>query len=989
MANFRVRARTIDLLGRQQIANISTAISELFKNAHDAYADNVEVDYFRDDGLFVLRDDGLGMTKEDFLERWLTLGTDSKVGSFAGLNLPQVDSGKDIRQILGEKGIGRLAIAVIGRQLLILTRARMDGVASDELTVAYLHWGMFELPGISLEEIVVPVATFKASKLPDLSDVQKLTKLARENLVSLKSKIDEKIYAPIEVDMITFKADPNHASSYLEEPSFKEDNCGTHFYIQPADEILKDDIDTREEKMKATRFEKSLIGFTNTMIPTALPPKIITKFRDYVDEGEPIDRIGDKAFFSKKDFKKCDHHIEGTFDERGQFRGSFSIYQTEPSPYTLNWKNATARETACGPFKLSIAVVQGNKTDSLLEASEHARIAQVLNRHGGLYIYKDGIRVQPYGGPDYDFLDIERRRTLKASDYYYSFRRLMGAVELNAERNFALAEKAGREGFQENLAYHQFRSILMNFFIQSAADFFRKSGDSSDAFQDIRGEMQHLHAVRQKRSKQSHNKKSNFQESLDSFFKKSGDGFFEKEVGKLNLELEREIAKELLRKKSMSSKALSIAHVELTFLERAEQLKEAATLSKPRGVGLSKESINQWKAYLAESEHIIRSVVRPLEHTIEKVVSKAVRDGKLDLDASRRLDAAILIFSKQRMSAIKADNKKAQEHLTDLRSEVTELAKGSFQKVARVVDEVKADLKLAKSTVNSGTGLSKVKEVLENKVDNVFLEEHGKLTKLVAQLEVIRANINADDLDLIEVAEALEEENIALKERQEVDFELAQIGMALNTISHEFGKTAGGLRDGFRRMKAWAEANSEIEPLYNDMRVSFEHLDNYLSMFNPLDSRLQGSATKISGKEIYRFLSGLFGRRLERHNIEIVASKEFLNSSFYGFQSDFYPAFVNLVDNSIYWAEPKTDKRGLIELLADGDDLLIKDNGPGVDKRDAENIFVLNFTRKPGGRGMGLHISRQALQKFGYSLTLDDLKSGEGATFRISKNSDL
>ena len=43
-ATFKARARTLDMLGRQQIAGIPTAISELFKNAHDAYADRVEVD---------------------------------------------------------------------------------------------------------------------------------------------------------------------------------------------------------------------------------------------------------------------------------------------------------------------------------------------------------------------------------------------------------------------------------------------------------------------------------------------------------------------------------------------------------------------------------------------------------------------------------------------------------------------------------------------------------------------------------------------------------------------------------------------------------------------------------------------------------------------------------------------------------------------------------------------------------------------------------
>ena len=60
MAKFTARARTIDMLGRQQIAGAATAISELFKNAHDAYASRVEVDYYRPEKLFLLRDDGIG-----------------------------------------------------------------------------------------------------------------------------------------------------------------------------------------------------------------------------------------------------------------------------------------------------------------------------------------------------------------------------------------------------------------------------------------------------------------------------------------------------------------------------------------------------------------------------------------------------------------------------------------------------------------------------------------------------------------------------------------------------------------------------------------------------------------------------------------------------------------------------------------------------------------------------------------------------------------
>src|SRR5262245_19940452 len=141
MAKFRTRARAVDMLGRQQIAGIPTAISELFKNAHDAYANSAEVDYFRQDDIFVLRDDGVGMTEEEFLDRWLAIGTESKVGSSVGLQPPYRPKGKKLRPMLGEKGIGRLAIASVGPQVLVLTRA-IRGDLQHDVVAAFINWGI-------------------------------------------------------------------------------------------------------------------------------------------------------------------------------------------------------------------------------------------------------------------------------------------------------------------------------------------------------------------------------------------------------------------------------------------------------------------------------------------------------------------------------------------------------------------------------------------------------------------------------------------------------------------------------------------------------------------------------------------------------------------------------------------------------------------------------------------------------------------------------
>lgn len=123
MAQFKTRARALDLLGRQQIAGIPTAINELLKNAYDAYADHFDISLLRKDGLLVLRDDGIGMSRFDFENRWLILGTESKVKS--SNNLPPIDETKPFRQVSGEKGIGRLAIASIGGQVLVLSRQKI------------------------------------------------------------------------------------------------------------------------------------------------------------------------------------------------------------------------------------------------------------------------------------------------------------------------------------------------------------------------------------------------------------------------------------------------------------------------------------------------------------------------------------------------------------------------------------------------------------------------------------------------------------------------------------------------------------------------------------------------------------------------------------------------------------------------------------------------------------------------------------------------
>lgn len=212
----KVRARAVDMLGRQQIAGIPTALHELFKNAYDAFATRVEVDLLVKRRTLILRDDGYGMTDVDFRERWLTLGTESKVGENEHTAPWLGDYGKIPRRMLGEKGIGRLAVAVISPVVLVLTRAkRPEGL--HDLVFSLVHWGLFEIPGLDLALIRVPVINLPGGTLPGLAEVERLKNLTLIGLDALGRALSARDRQRIEDDLSLINFSPKSVLESLDQ----------------------------------------------------------------------------------------------------------------------------------------------------------------------------------------------------------------------------------------------------------------------------------------------------------------------------------------------------------------------------------------------------------------------------------------------------------------------------------------------------------------------------------------------------------------------------------------------------------------------------------------------------------------------------------------------------------------------------------------------------------------------------------------------------
>ena len=980
--SFRTRARAVDMLGRQQIAGIPTAISELFKNAHDAYADKVEADFYRYAQLFVVRDDGIGMTYVEFVNSWLTLATDSKISDISNNYAAWAPKGKEPRKTLGEKGIGRLAIASIGPQVLVLTRSAQE-IERSELVAAFINWSLFRLPGIDLEEIKVPIQTFPSGTFPTKHDLDVMINLVKESLRDFESRTDPILLNSIREQLEQFKLDEHR----LVDPggiTLTGRRHGTQFYIQPTDEALELDIDSTSAGATAAPLLKMLIGFTNTMTPALADPVIKTAFRDHKAPDLFEDLIDEQHFFTPDEFDAADHHLVGEFDEFGQFQGTIKVYGQDPVQHALPWPGARGQKTQCGPFRLNVAVVQGEQRNSRLPREEWAQIVSKLNRIGGLYIYKDGIRILPYGDTDYDFLDIEKNRTKSAGYYFFSYRRIFGTIDIDQTRNANLVEKAGREGFRQNRAYRQFREILMNFFVQIAADFFRQGGIHVETFAEQRAELERLELIRRRRERQSSARRRRLQNALEDFFRKLDEGTPQDRVAKVLQSLSEELQSiEALRDDDRQASEMLAA--ELRARRRVRSVKDDLSVAKPRGVGLSRGIRQSWQAYRRELLQLEETCFRPAEAGINELVQSHGRKTKLLIDHRRRLDEALNENIRDARQRARKESNATRQEGERVSDSVVKLTRQTITDVEGAIRQVLSEAARLDLRNKNETDLVEIRASFEDMVDQATSDALAILSNAKEQLKTITWDHEArvGFLGQLDVLEVTESELLDARDRADLDLEMTQLGAAIEVINHEFDASIRAVRSSLRRLKVWADLNPNLRKLHDDIRTSFDHLDGYLTLFTPLQKRLYRQEVEIRGSDIARFLSDLFRERLSRHSVSLEATNGFSRHRIRGYPSTFYPVFVNLVDNSLFWLSDQAQPRKIVLDVIDGT-MLISDSGPGIQKRDMDSIFELGFTRKPGGRGLGLYISREALRRVGYTIDTYPSCDLNGACFCIS-----
>ncbi|EFO81540.1 Signal transduction histidine kinase regulating C4-dicarboxylate transport system [Oscillochloris trichoides DG-6] len=116
----------------------------------------------------------------------------------------------------------------------------------------------------------------------------------------------------------------------------------------------------------------------------------------------------------------------------------------------------------CGPFHLTFYV--WDRTQEYLNQSGVARAD--LDAMSGVSLFRDGLRVLPYGEAGNDWLDLDKERINNPSQRIGN-QQIIGFVEVQQDETPGLRDKTNREGLIDNIAFRDLRALVraaMNIF---------------------------------------------------------------------------------------------------------------------------------------------------------------------------------------------------------------------------------------------------------------------------------------------------------------------------------------------------------------------------------------------------------------------------------------------------------------------------------------------------------------------------------------------
>ncbi len=401
------------MLGEQLLKNERVALVELIKNSYDADASRVDVMFegfeanmtLARGSKIIVRDDGFGMTSESVKQAWMNPATPTKF--LKKKKGQQLTPGRG-RVVQGEKGIGRFAVLKLARKILLTTRAR----GADLETVVWFDFARFD--DDFLEESGEEREIFLDQVKIDWDERKPKLFVGEEHGTAIEMKDLKGTWNTHAIRLLCRDvANLTDPVSRLTR-SRAEDNFEIRVVCDGNEWAV---ADAEEETLKALIEDKAVFAIRGRF-------------------------VGEGCAFQ---FNKGDGDEEiSLYDDR--VKGLWIWRQRYPTKLERQ-RASEQQEYTCGDFSFRFHIfdfARGIEGKYLLTQAEKNRL-----KNHRVYLYRDGVRVYPYGDPEDDWLNIDTSRGTGRAGHFFSNDQIIGWVDITHVGNPELRDKTDREGLIE------------------------------------------------------------------------------------------------------------------------------------------------------------------------------------------------------------------------------------------------------------------------------------------------------------------------------------------------------------------------------------------------------------------------------------------------------------------------------------------------------------------------------------------------------------
>lgn len=399
---FKISSALKNIIGRDLITDDFIAVFELVKNSYDAHATRVDVIFenvYSDNGKIIIKDNGKGMSYQDLLDKWLFVARSSKKeGDEEESYKNYRDKIKVKRAYAGAKGIGRFSCDRLGSELYLET---LKDEPSAKVEALVTDWNKFEedsnneFVNVSVLHETLSKSSFKLTQGTVLEISNLHSEWNREKFQSLKDSLARLI----------------NPSAIKDDDSFK-------ICLSVEEEKENDDKQVKKNKslVEKGKLEKTEIEYFNILNGEIKNPIFET--------------LQLKTSYIESDIK------EGSIITT-LFEGGEMVYKIE-------------EENAYSDFRdIHYSIYFLNQS---AKSTFTRRMGVQSVEYGHIFMYKNGIRIYPYGERGEDPFKMDNR---KAQGYsrFLGTREVLGYISINGS-NDNLKETSSRgDGFIKTSSY--------------------------------------------------------------------------------------------------------------------------------------------------------------------------------------------------------------------------------------------------------------------------------------------------------------------------------------------------------------------------------------------------------------------------------------------------------------------------------------------------------------------------------------------------------